>query len=142
MQYIIHCFIEVSLCWTLSKLTNTCLVQQKFKQWFILQVTFTWIYWATIVVRKCQTVNLMYQNSMKLIVNKSTKVTRKTATEVEHFITNCPLNSNFKKKKKKKKKEFVSDHFSISFFLWLKNSSLYKKEPAFMCRKIVNDNSL
>ena len=51
----------------------------------------------------CQTVNLIYQNSMKLVVNKSTRVTRKTATEVEHFITNCPLNSNFKKKKKKKK---------------------------------------
>ena len=66
----------------------------------------------------CQTVNLIYQNSMKLVVNKSTRVTRKTATEVEHFTTNGPFNSNFKKKKKKKGICFRS--FSYKFLFGVK----------------------
>ena len=98
MQYIIHCLIEVSLCChrTLSKLTNM----------FSTTKIQTMIHTAGdfyLDLLDCQTVNLIYQNSMKLVVNKSTRVTRKTATEVEHFITNCPFNSNLKKKKKKKK---------------------------------------
>ena len=66
----------------------------------------------------CQTVNLIYQNSMKLVVNKSTRVTRKTATEVEHFITNCPLIQI--KKKKKKKKGICFRSFSYKFLFGVK----------------------
>ena len=40
-------------------------------------------------------VNLIYQNSMVLVINKLTRVTRKIATIIDPIIINCFLNSKF-----------------------------------------------
>ena len=56
--------------------------------------------------------NLIYQNSFILIVNKPSRVTRKTSTTIDHILTNSSVNTNFK--------TFIfkidiSDHFPICF---------------------------
>ena len=40
--------------------------------------------------------NLLYQNNIIPIINKSTSVTKKTATAIDHIITNCFIDTNFK----------------------------------------------
>ena len=57
--------------------------------------------------------NLLYQNSMIPIINKPTRVTRKSATAIDHIITNCFAESNFKTAIFKSD---ISDHFPIGAF--------------------------
>ena len=57
--------------------------------------------------------NLLYQNSMIPIINKPTRVTRKSASAIAHIITNCFAESNFKTAIFKSD---ISDHFPISAF--------------------------
>ena len=40
--------------------------------------------------------NLIYQNGMIPIINKPTEVTRKTATAIDHIITNNFVENTFK----------------------------------------------
>ena len=47
---------------------------------------------------------------MILIINKPTRVTRKTATAIDHIITNCFVGINFKTAIFKRD---ISDHFPI-----------------------------
>ena len=58
--------------------------------------------------------NLLYQNTMIPIINKPTRVTRKSATAIDHIITNCFAESNFKTAIFKTD---ISDHFPIDAFL-------------------------
>ena len=39
---------------------------------------------------------LLYQNNTIPIINKPTRVTKKTATAIDHIITNCFVDTNFK----------------------------------------------
>ena len=57
--------------------------------------------------------NLLYQNSMIPIINKPTRVTRKSASAIDHIITNCFAESNFKTAIFKSD---ISDQFPIGAF--------------------------
>ena len=48
------------------------------------------------------------------IINKPTRVTKKTATSIDHIITNCFADTNFKTEILKRD---ISDHFPICVFL-------------------------
>ena len=54
----------------------------------------------------------MYEFSMIPIINKLTRVTKYTATEIDGTVTNCILNSNFKNSIVKKD---FSDNFPTMF---------------------------
>ena len=58
-------------------------------------------------------VNLLYQNNMIPIINKPTRVTKKAATAIDHIITNCFVDTNFKTAIFKSD---ISDHFPICVF--------------------------
>ena len=58
--------------------------------------------------------NLLYQNNMIPIINKPTRVTKKTAAAIECIITNCFVDTNFKTAIFKSD---ISDHFLIFVFL-------------------------
>ena len=66
---------------------------------------------------KCKKVqeflNLIYENSMILTINKPTRVTRQSTTIIGHILTNCFVNFDFKTAIFKSD---ISDHFLISFF--------------------------
>ena len=57
-----------------------------------------------------------YKNNVIPIINKPTKITKKTATAIEHIITNCFVDTNFKTSIFKSD---ISDHFSICFCFFL-----------------------
>ena len=57
-------------------------------------------------------VNFMFQNDLIPTVNKPTRVTRNTATAIDHVITNSVINAEFKKGIIKTD---ISDHFPIFF---------------------------
>ena len=57
--------------------------------------------------------NLLYQNMIP-IINKPTRVTRKIVTSIDHTITNCFNDTNFKAIIFKSD---ISDHFPIGVFL-------------------------
>ena len=57
--------------------------------------------------------NLIYQNGMIPIINKPTRVTKKSATAIDHIITNSFVENTFKKAIIK---SGVSDHFPICIF--------------------------
>ena len=67
---------------------------------------------------KCKKVqeflNLVYENSMIPKISKPTRVTRQSATAINHILTNCFINFDFKTAIFKND---ISDHFLISFFL-------------------------
>ena len=58
--------------------------------------------------------NLLYQNNIIPIINKSTRVTKKKVTSTDHTITNCFSDTNFKAIIFKSD---ISDHFPIGAFL-------------------------
>ena len=58
--------------------------------------------------------NLLFENNMIPIINKPTRVTRTTATAIDHIVTNCFANTNFKTAIFKSD---ISDHFPIGVFL-------------------------
>ena len=58
--------------------------------------------------------NLIYQNGMIPTINKPTRVTKKTATEIHHIITNSFVENTFKTAIIKSD---VSYHFPICNFI-------------------------
>ena len=58
--------------------------------------------------------DLLFQNNIIPIINKPTRVTKKTATAIDHIITNCFVDTNFKTAIFKSD---ISDHFLICVFL-------------------------
>ena len=58
--------------------------------------------------------DLLFQNNIIPIINKPTRVTKKTATAIDHIITNCFVDTNFKTSIYK---SGISDQFPISVFL-------------------------
>ena len=57
--------------------------------------------------------DLLFQNNIIPIINKPTRVTKKTATAIDHIITNCFVDTNFKTAIFKSD---ISDHFPICVF--------------------------
>ena len=65
--------------------------------------------------KKVQTyLNLIYQSGLIPTINKPTRVTRKTATIIDHILANSFLDTNFQTMIFKAD---ISDHFSICFLL-------------------------
>ena len=67
--------------------------------------------------------NLIYQNGMITTINKPTRVTKKTATEIDHILTNSFVENTFKTAIIK---SAVSDHFPICIFFPLQQTHLQK----------------
>ena len=57
--------------------------------------------------------DLLFQNNIIPIINKPTRVTKKTATAIDHIITNCFVDTNFKTTIFKSD---ISNHFPICVF--------------------------
>ena len=91
---------------------------------------------------KCKKVqefsNLIYENCMIPTINKSTRVTRQSATAVDHILTNCFINFDFKIAFFKCD---ISDHFPISFFLPMTNK-FSKAELIYAHKRIINNNAI
>ena len=58
--------------------------------------------------------NLLYENGMIRTINKPTRVTRKTATAIDHILTNQFINVNFKTAIFKTD---ISDHFPVCIII-------------------------
>ena len=71
-------------------------------------------------------------------INKPTKVTRQSATEVDHILTNCFVNFDLKTAIFKSD---ITDHFPISFFLPMTNG-FSKTEPIYIHKRIINNNAI
>ena len=82
--------------------------------------------------------NLIYENSMITTINKPTRVTRQSATSIDHILTNCFVNFDFKTAIFQSD---ISDHFPISFFLPMTNE-FSKTEPIYIHIRITNSNAI
>ena len=91
---------------------------------------------------KCKKVqeflNLVYENSMIPKINKPTRVTRQSATAMNHILTNCFINFDFKTAIFKSD---ISDHFLISFFLSMTNE-FSKTEPIYIHKRMINNSAI
>ena len=82
--------------------------------------------------------NLIYQNGFIPTVNKSTRVTRKTSTIIDHILTNLFVNTNFK--------TFIfkidiSDHFPICF-LQPTSRPREENEVTYITKRVINNNAI
>ena len=80
---------------------------------------------------------LLYQNSMIPIINKPTRVTRKSASAIDHIITNCFAESNFKTAIFKSD---ISDHFSIGAF-FSTTAKQTNNGVTFIYKRIINNEA-
>ena len=83
--------------------------------------------------------SLIYENGMIPAINKPTRVTRKTATAIDHILTNSLFDTFFKTVIFKSD---ISDHFPIWF---LSQNSLPKqnnKENMFIYKRTYNTKSI
>ena len=82
--------------------------------------------------------NLIYQNGMIPTINKPTRVTEKTATAIDHIITNSFVDNTFKTAIIKSD---VSDHFPICIFI--PSTNLYtKNDVIYQYKIIINDEKI
>ena len=65
-------------------------------------------------------------------INKPTRVTMESTTAIDHILTNCFVNIDFKTATFKSD---ISEHFPISFFLPLRNE-FSKTEPIYIYKRI------
>ena len=82
--------------------------------------------------------NLLYQNSMIPIINKPTRVTRKSATAIDHIITNCFAESNFKTVIFKSD---ISDHFPIGAF-FSTTAEQTNSGVTYIYKRIINNEAI
>ena len=82
--------------------------------------------------------NLLYQNSMIPIINKPTRVTRKSASAIDHIITNCFADSNFKTAIFKSD---MSDHFPIGAF-FSTTAEQTKNGVTYIYKRIINNEAI
>ena len=75
---------------------------------------------------------------MILPINKHTRITRQSATAIDHILTNCFVNFDFKKAIFKSD---IFDHFPISFFLPM-TKEFSKTEPIYIHKRIINNNAI
>ena len=91
---------------------------------------------------KCKKVqefsDLAYENSMIPTINKPTRVTRQSATTLDHILTNCFVNFDFKTTFFRSD---ISDHSLSSFFLPITNE-FSKIEPIYIRKRMLNNNAI
>ena len=92
-----------------------------------------------IKIKKVQDfLNLIHQNSIITTTNKPTRVTKKTATAVDHIITNSFIENTFETAIIK---SGVSDHFPICIFI--PSTNLYTKiDVIYHYKRIINDEKV
>ena len=82
--------------------------------------------------------NLIYQNGITPTINKPTRVTKKTATAIDHIITNSFVENTFKTAIIKSD---VSDHFSIC--IYIPSTNLFtKNDIIYQYKRIINDEKI
>ena len=82
--------------------------------------------------------NLVYRNCMIPTINKPTRVTRKTATVIDHILTNSFCDTVFKTAIYKC---YVSDHFPICFIIPSPSKQENVTETTFITERILNTKS-
>ena len=107
---------------------------------FMLQVISTSAFLIMIYLKKQEFLNIIYENGMIPIINKPTRVTNKTATAMNHILTNSYTETIFKTAILKCD---VSDHFPIcliipSLRVSLKNKIIYTYKRSFNEQSIFN----
>ena len=75
--------------------------------------------------------NIIYRNSMILTINKPTRVTRKTATAIDHILKNCFIDRTFKTAIFRSD---ISDHFPICFIIPSMKTKI-KNETSFLYKR-------
>ena len=95
-----------------------------------------------LIYEKCNKVqeflNLIYENSMIPVINKPTRVTYKTATAIDHILTNSYTDTKFETAILKSD---VSDHFPICLFI-PSMKPLSKYEETYIYKRIYNEQSV
>ena len=81
--------------------------------------------------------NLIYQNGMIPTINKPTRVTKKTATAIDHIITNSFVENTFKTAIIMSD---VSDHFPVCIFI--PSANLFTKNVIYQYKRIINDEKI
>ena len=82
--------------------------------------------------------NSIYQNGMIPTINKPTRVTKKTASTIDHIITNSFVENTFKTAIIKSD---VSDHFPICIFF--PSANLFtKNDVIYQYKRTINDKKL
>ena len=75
---------------------------------------------------------------MILPTNKHTRITRQSATAIDHILTNSFVNFDFKTAIFKSD---IFDHFPISFFLPM-TKEFSKTDPIYIHKRIINNNAI
>ena len=78
--------------------------------------------------------NIIYRNGMIATINKPTRVTRTTATAIDHVLTNSFIDRNFKTAISKSD---ISDHFPICFIIPSTKPKIENK-TSFIFKRIFN----
>ena len=81
--------------------------------------------------------NIIYRNSMIPTINKPTRVTRTTATAIDHILTNCFIDRTFKTAIFKSD---ISDHFPICFIIPSMKTKI-KNETSFLYKRNFNTDT-
>ena len=81
---------------------------------------------------------MIYQNGMIPTINKPTRVSRKTATAIDHILTNSFIDTTIKTGIIKSD---VSDHFPICLFIPSEKVSV-ENEIVYIYKRIINDERI
>ena len=96
--------------------------------------------YTTTKIKKIQNfVNLLFEFGTILTTNRPTRVCRSSATAIDHVITNCVLNSEFKSSIIKVD---ISDHFPIVFSFKLKEGLDSKNKDEYFYKRKFDDFSI
>ena len=82
--------------------------------------------------------NLLFQNSFIPVINKPTRVTRNTATAIDHIITNSFISSDFHTGIIKSD---ISDHFPIFIICKTRSISIYNEDIT-VTKRNINEKSI
>ena len=82
--------------------------------------------------------NILFGHSMMPVINKPTRVTKNTATAIDHIFINSVTTTKFKTGIIKSD---ISDHFPI-FFVADYNIHIKEKKERFIFRRDLSDNSV
>ena len=82
--------------------------------------------------------NLLFQNSFIPVINKPTRVTRNTATAIDHIITNSFISSDFHTGIIKSD---ISDHFPIFIICKTRNINIYNEDIT-VTKRNINEKSI
>ena len=83
--------------------------------------------------------NLIYQNNLISAINKPTRVTEKTATAIDHILSNYFVDTDFKSAIFKTD---IADHFPVCLLLPLPSITKSENETTFIYKRPFSSNSI